>query len=1037
MGRKTILCSLLILTIMATKSNSNIPDWENPYVIGINKEKPHATVTPYPDGESAIAGGDTPFAMSLNGKWKFKWSKRPQDKPDDFYKPDYDVAGWDDIPVPSNWQLEGYGVPIYSNITYPHKRNAPKVTRTPSSKYTAYENRNPVGSYRRTFTVPGDWKNKRVHIVFDGVDSAFYLWINGEKVGYSQGSRLQAEFDITKYLKDGDNVVAAQVYRWCDGSYMEDQDFWRLSGIYRDVFLVARNDVHIRDFHLRTVLDKQYKDAELKLDVELANGGDVSEAASVDVQLLDGRGLEVFNDTVGSGDIGPGKKLTLNFSKKVADPLKWSAETPNLYRLLITLKAESGEIIEVIPWDVGFRSSEIVNGQILINGEHVYFKGVNRHEHDPDTGHYVTRESMIKDILLMKRNNINAVRTCHYPDVPEWYRLCDRYGLYVLDEANIESHGYGVHIPQRISWGKDYTEAHVDRFRGMVERDKNHACVFAFSLGNEAGVGRNLEAERRWIKSKYPWWIVFYEQGRGKHSDVLCPMYTRAPNLIKYYRKHGSGRPFVMVEYAHAMGNSLGNFKEYWDVFESHRNMQGGFIWDWVDQGIRVKAGDKEYFAYGGDFGDVPNSNTFCLNGIVMADRRPNPSLHEVKKVYQHIKFEKADPKRGIFKIRNAYSFIDLSIFRVKWELAENGEVVREGEIGRLNTAPGLSAELEVPVDTGTLKSDCEYHIKIIFELTEDRPWAKAGHVVAWEQFQIPGHTAQTGVTSGDRPNPLELIDDPESYTVKGESFSARISKTSGALESYVHGGKELIVSPLVPNFWRPPTNNDRVSILWRPANRWKKAGPGRKVSDTKASKRDDGSIKIVTRASLKKGGANLTIIYTIHGDGEVAVEYEFYPGLSVGDIPRIGMQMAIPGEYSSMKYFGRGPHENYWDRKTGAAVGLYSTTVEDSNHPYTMPQENGNRTDVRWVAFTNERGEGLMAKGAPLLSVSAWPYSMEQIAEARHTHELEPAGYITVNIDYRQMGVYGSVPVMDWPMKKYRLRTERYNYKFSIKPID
>ncbi|HKG13760.1 MAG TPA: glycoside hydrolase family 2 TIM barrel-domain containing protein, partial [Pyrinomonadaceae bacterium] len=721
------------LSSQSGRQNDTPPDWENPRVFAINKEPAHATLTPYADERAALDADSKPsvFVRPLDGAWKFHWSRRPEERPADFYKPDFDANAWREIRVPSNWEMEGYGTPIYSNITYPFKRDAPRVTEEPPREWTAYKERNPVGSYRRTFEVPAEWAGRQIFLTFGGVSSAFYVWVNGERVGYSEDSRLPSEFNVTSYIRPGANLVAVEVYRWSDGSYMEDQDFWRMSGIFRSVRLVSRAPLHVRDFYARTTLDAAYRDATLKLKVELKNSSERDAHATVEAKLLDAHGRAAFRALTKTADATRQSGAALEFEQKVSNPLKWSAEEPNLYTLLLTLKGAGGRVLEVIPWRVGFRASEIRDGQLLFNGKPIVIKGANRHEHDPDTGQVVTRERMVQDIKLMKQHNLNAVRTSHYPNVEEWYDLCDRLGLYVLDEANIESHGYGANDEQRISAGEDFREAHVSRVSGTIERDKNHPSVFIFSMGNEAGYGRNFVAARGWAKGHYPEFILSYESGDSRHADVFSPMYTKPQDLLPQWEKYGQGKPQFLVEYAHSMGNSDGNLPEYWAEIESHRQLHGGFIWDWVDQGIRRKDADgREFWAYGGDFGDVPNDDNFCTNGLVLPDRTPHPTILEVKKVYQYVKVEPVDLAAGRVRVRNKYLFRDLSFLGGTWRLEENGALLQSGALPPLKTAPGASEELTLAVRRPRLKHDAEYFLKVTFALAADEPWARKGHVV-------------------------------------------------------------------------------------------------------------------------------------------------------------------------------------------------------------------------------------------------------------------------------------------------------------------
>ena len=1032
-------CSVVVPVLPAQDSSPQIPDWENPRVFGINKELPHATLTPYPDERSAVAGDQktSPYVQSLNGNWKFHWVKQPSERPADFYKPDYDVSQWKEIRVPSNWEIEGYGTPIYSNITYPFKRDAPRVTSEPPPNYTAYEQRNPVGSYRRTFTIPADWQGRQVFLVFNGVNSAFYVWVNGTKVGYSQDSRLPAEFNITPYLKPGENVVAAEVYRWCDGSYLEDQDFWRLSGIFRNVEMVARTPVHIRDFYVQTPLDAAYRDATLKLNVKVTNATSDAAPVSIEAALLDARQAAVIKPISSAATVSRKGEVSIDLAQAVANPRKWSAEEPNLYRLILTLKDGAGKVLEAIPVDIGFRSSEIKDGRLLFNGRQLIIKGVNRHEFDPDLGQVVTTERMIQDIKLMKQNNINAVRTCHYPNVTEWYALCDLYGLYVLDEANIESHGYGANEAQRISTGEDYTDAIVDRVRRTIERDKNHPSIFIFSLGNEAGIGKNPAAARTWAKTNHPEFLISYEPGNSVHSDFLCPMYTPPNEMVRYWEKMGHGRPMFLVEYAHSMGNSDGNFQEYWDVIEANHQMHGGFIWDWVDQGIRKKgANGKESWAYGGDFGDQPNDGNFCTNGLVLPDRTPHPTLFEVKKVYQYIKTTPIDLAAGRLRIQNKYLFRDLSAIYAAWELEENGAVIEHGTLPTLTIAAGQSQEVTLPVKEPKFRPGAEYFLKVTFTLAADAPWAQKGHVLAWDQMAMPYKVPPPPARETAGLPLVKLVESSDAFTIAGPQFSARIGKQSGALESYQVKGKELIAAPLAPNFWRSPTDNDRGNEMPKRQGVWREAATRRTVTDSHGEQLTPQSVKVTIVASLPVGSSTVRNAYTIHGNGAIEVEEEITPGGSLPDLPRVGMQLRIPGEFRTVTWFGRGPQENYWDRNTAAAVGRYSQPVESLFFPYVEPQESGNRTDVRWITLTNRTGFGFKVIGMPLLSVSAWPFHMEELELRKHPSEIVASDDITVNLDYRQMGVGGDNSWGALQHPEYRLPAKPYRYSFRIEPV-
>ncbi|HKQ51044.1 MAG TPA: glycoside hydrolase family 2 TIM barrel-domain containing protein, partial [Pyrinomonadaceae bacterium] len=970
MRKLSFVLAIAFFLFSPSYAQQTLKEWEDPRVFAVNREPAHATLVPYPDEAAARRGAlafapnappaaGSPFVRSLNGTWKFHWVKEPSQRPVDFYKPEFDVSAWKEIRVPANWEFEGYGTPIFLNIIYPFKRDAPSVMNDPPRDWTTYEERNPVGSYRRNFTLPADWAGRETFLVLRGVNSACYVWVNGRKVGYSEDSRLPAEFNVTKFVRPGENTVAVEVYRFSDGSYLEDQDFWRLSGIFRDVELVSRAPLHVRDFYAQTHLDAEYRDARLALNVKVRNSGASEERVSLEAKLLDARGAAAVAPLVAQGLASAGGELSLDLSSEVRNPQKWSAEEPNLYTLLLTLKDSRGRVLEVIPWRLGFKTSEIKNGQILVNGRPVRLKGVNRHEHDPDLGQVVTRQRMVEDIQLMKRHNINAVRTSHYPNHETWYALCDEYGLYVQDEANIESHGYGANERQRISDSEDYTDAHVARVSRMFERDKNHASIFLFSLGNEAGWGRNFEAARDWVKTNHPEVVLVYEAGASVHSDAFNPMYTKPQEIVSYWQQKGAGKPFYLVEYAHALGNSVGNLQEYWDVLESRPNFHGGFIWDWVDQTFRKRLADgRVMWAYGGDYNDRPNDGNGG-DGLVFADRRVQPELLEVKKVYQSIKVEPVDLERGRVRVRNKYLFSDLSFVDGAWELAENGRVIERGRLPRLRTEAGQAEEVALKLRRPMLKERAEYFLKVTFALAADTSWAKKGHVVAWDQFEMPySVNASPGVTLV--PPELAVSETGDAVTLKGARFLAGIRKASGALEAYEVDGRPLIAGPLVPNFWRAPLDNDRGNQMAKRLGVWRTAAQERKVTSFKVERLGPGLVRVTTEATMPTVGSLTRTTFTVRGDGTIEVESALTPHGVVPELPRVGMQMQIPGEFRNVEWYGRGPQETYWDRRTGAAFGIYKSSVDDLWTPYAEPQETGNRTDVRWVTFTDKTGAGL-----------------------------------------------------------------------------
>jgi len=1024
----------------ATKADLTKPDWENPEVVGINKEPGHCTLIPYLDIGTALKADRkaSRFYKSLNGNWKFHWVSKPADRPRDFYKPSYDVNTWDQISVPSNWQMHGYGIPIYLNVPYPFPPNPPYIPH----------DYNPVGSYRRQFTISDEWENRQIFLHFDGVKSAFYLWVNGRKVGYSQDSMTPAEFNITQYLKSGENTLAVEVYRWSDGSYLEDQDMWRLSGIYRNVYLFATPQVHVSDFFVRTDLDDSYTNATLMIRPKIANYTDQNlKGWTVEAQLYDPETEPVLpkplTRSVSSiiGERYPQRdnvKFAL-LEAKVRSPHKWSAETPHLYTLVLTLKDASGQVVEIESCRVGFRKIEIKDGQLFINGKSIKLFGVNRHEHDPDHGRAIPISRMIQDIKLLKRHNINAVRTSHYPDDPAWYDLCDEYGIYLIDEANLESHGLKGYLSNVASWHN----AFIERAIRMVERDKNHPSVIFWSLGNETGCGPNHAAMAAWIKDYDPTRPIHYEGAAGDpvdypYVDMISRMYARIPEIIRLATDPIDDRPMVLCEYAHAMGNSVGNLKEYWGAIRSHKRLIGGFIWDWADQGLRKKSPDgKEFWAYGGDFGDKPNDGNFCCNGLVQPDRKPNPSLYEVKKIYQRIHVSPVDILAGKFRVHNEYDFRNLDFTDISWELSADGRVIQKGTLPKLSLAPGAERDLQIPFEKPNLQPGAEYWIKIIFALAGDTTWAERGHILAWDQFKIPFNVPPAPVVDPNMMPLLSLKQTSQNIIITGSNFEVMFGKKSGALESFVFNEKQLVASALVPNFWRVPIDNDNGNGMPKRLGAWRNAGPNRTVNTVKAKQLKPQIVRITSEAAIPVGtNSTYKIVYIVYGSGDIIVDSTLTPsGNNLPDLPRFGMQMAVPGQFSKLTWLGRGPHETYWDRKTGAAVGLYSGHVNEHIHNYIRPQENGNKSDVRWMALTDSEGVGLVAVGVPTIYISAWPFTMKDLEKAKHIHELPRRDTITVNLDYKQMGVGGDDSWGALTHPEYTLPAKSYNYRLRLMP--
>ena len=1014
-------------------------DWENQHVFQINREEPRAWFIPFANQDEVDRDNiwSSSLIQSLNGVWQFHLAQNPSERPFYFYKNDFDTRDWNKIKVPANWEREGFEYPIYTNVKYPHEKTPPTIQK----------HYNPVGSYKRTFTIPSDWNEKDIFLHFGAVGSATNVWINEQKVGYFEDSKTPSEFNITKFLKTGDNTLAVEVFKWSDASYLEDQDFWRLAGITRDVFLMARNKQHIRDFRVDASLADDYTTGTFKFEAEVVNSNSQKDyILSADLNH-NGVTIHSFSSEIENGKV--------SFNVEIPNVLAWSAEIPNLYDLQLTLKDEKGNTVEVLRQDVGFRKIEITNGTLLVNGKYIYLKGVNLHEHHDVTGHVMDEETMLKDILLMKSNNINAVRTSHYPQPERWYDLCNQYGLYLVDEANIESHGmhYGK---ESLAKDSSWMAAHMFRTENMYHRDKNQPSVIIWSLGNEAGNGVNFEATYDYLKEIDSSRPVQYERaGQGRNTDVYCPMYAGLGHMEKY-AKNNPMKPLIQCEYAHAMGNSVGNFKDYWDLIESYKSLQGGFIWDWVDQGLLTKnEKGEEFWAYGGDFGpkDVPSDGNFCNNGIVDPDRGIKPTLFEVKKVYQCLKFYPLNLKKGTISIQNKYTFLNTDLFNFTWEIKGNGKTVKTGKIVNLNLKPNQKSNFKF--DTNFKKEPgVEYFISIRALLKNKDGLVAAETELASEQFKLPFFIPVANLSQK-----LPVLSHETSDTnlnVKGESFSLSFDLKNGVMSTYKSEEKELLKAGLIPNFWRAPIDNDFGNDLPNRAIIWKEAGKNRIVRDTKVISVDKSQLKVIFSFDLvdldKNKIGNYISTYLVKGNGEVDVDNSFTMAKGkLAEIPRMGMNMEMPREFDQMSWYGRGPHESYCDRKTSAFVDLYSGAVADQYFAYLRPQENGNKTDVRWMRITNKEGFGFEFKGKQLLEVSAHHNKIEDFISPertdgrqvdgkpvlnRHTVDVKPQDLTSVNIDFKQMGVGGDNSWGARTHDEYRLREKTYSYGFTIKVI-
>lgn len=1042
--------ALVALLVSSLGSFSQAPDWENQSILGRNKLPGRATFVAFRNYENALNNRfeKSQNYQSLNGKWDFNWVKEPNERPVDFYKDSYSTSSWDKIKVPANWQMEGYGVPIYTNVRYPFKKDPPRVTSTDDPKYTSYKHRNPVGSYKRTFTLPKNWDGREVFLHFDGVKSAMYVWVNGKKVGYSQGSMTPAEFNITSFLKKGSNSLAVEVYRWSDGSYLEDQDMWRLSGIYRDVYLFATPKYRIKDFKVNTKLDKDFKNATLEVITKLENHDNKpKEDYTVEISLLDAQGKFVEREVLhkrGRAYIHPKGEPIFTLSSFIDSPKLWSAEEPNLYKLVLTLRNAKGGVEEIITSDIGFRDVRIDDGQLKVNGKPIYVKGVNRHEHDPDFGRAVPRERMVQDIELMKKHNVNTVRTSHYPNHPYFYELCDKYGIYVIDEANIESHDQQYDPKETFANNPDWVAAHVDRVVSVVQRDKNHPSVILWSMGNEAGTGVAMDQARYEALKLDQTRPIHYERSyTATSTDIIAMMYSRIHELVNYAEgRQGSfgnrplgdyanevnrRRPFIMCEYAHAMGNSLGNLQEYWDVMEKYKHLQGGSIWDWVDQGLRAKDEDgNEYYKYGGDFGDYPNDKDFCANGLVSPDRVPNPHFYEMSKVYQNIDILDKGIDKGHIAIVNKNIFISTAEYDFVWELTEDGKKIQGGTLKFAPLAAGRERSNNIPLKKFNKKAGSVYYIKVSAQLNQDKLWAKKGHVMAWDQFKLK-HDNEDFVLS-DKGTAKVTVKDGGA-TLKAGDITYKINKL-GSIISMQKSGDELLDSPSMPNFWRVPTSNDKGNGRPKRDKFWKE------VQWELESFQDNSADGELTYQLKAKSNAKVQyrITYTLLNSGllEVATAIDAADA-GVSELPRFGVQLKLKNGLDKVQWFGRGEHETYWDRKTGGAFGTYSRALAKMNYPYLMPQENGNRSDNRWMSLTNEDGNGIKVYANQGFDFSAWPYTMENLEAAQHINEVKPADYTSLNIDYKQMGVGGDDSWGAWTHAEYRLHERKYAHKFVI----
>jgi len=1078
-------------------------DWTDPTTVGRGREPPHSYVVPHADAETAVTGDReaSPWFRLLDGEWRFDYAETPADAPGDFADPEFDDSEWDTIPVPAHWQTEGYGHPHYTNTDYPFPVDPPAVPTE-----------NPTGSYRRNVHVPESWENRRIVLRFEGVDSAYRVWVNGEDVGFSRGSRLPAEFDVTDHLSPGENTVAVRVRKWSAGSYLEDQDTWWLSGIFRDVSLYATPETHVADLDVRTDLSDDYGRGTLSTTVDLRNDGDATAARTVDATLRgpDGDPVARLDE---AATVDPGETTELTLSTVVEDPDLWTAETPQLYSLVVELRDgdDNGEGAVVVRETVGFREVDIVDGQLRVNGEAVTFRGVNRHDFDPDRGRAVSLSTMREDVELMKRHNVNAVRTAHYPNDPRFYDLCDRYGLYVLDETDLECHGFVDHdegfvLSDDPEWEREY----VDRMERMVERDKNHPAIVLWSLGNESGFGDNHRAMAERCREIDPTRPVHYEPDHGlKVSDVVGPMYPPVDDLAGMLADHPDA-PLILCEYVHAMGNGPGGLAEYWAVFRDHDRAQGGFVWEWIDQGLRRETDDgSEWFAYGGDFGESPHDGNFICDGLVFPDRAPSPGLVEVAAHYAPVSFEGADTATGDVAVENRRDFCGLGDLRADWTLLADGDPVDSGSLDLPDIPPGERATVSVPVDAALLDAGAEYHLTLRASLAGETSWAPAGHEVAVDQVAVPGGNgsatdvpdqsntdvpdqsntgvpdqSNTDVASGSTVPPsvkgsvsaersLSVTESDTEVVVSDPEFELAFDAVRGRVGSFTHRGRDLITEGPVVDLWRAPTDNDRglpaSSTLYQDAvalceagdlsldnhwfvafaDLWREDGLDRLSwrTDDVAVRQVDGSVPAADEVVVDVAGRlappafdhgfAVEQSYAVRSGGAVDVRTRLEPEGSFASptLPRVGLTLGLPDEFDRVSWYGRGPGKCYVDSKQATPVGRYERDVAELHTPYVRPQSNGNRTDVRWVAFSDDGDAGLLATGDGLTDVRAHRYDEATLQSATHDHELPRDDRVTVALDHAHCGL-GSGSCGPPTLEGYRVPPAEYEFEIGLRPF-
>ena len=1039
-------------------ATATLPDWENPCLTQRIRLPARSYFIPHADADSARLAGRAASArlLLLNGAWSFHLAPTPAETPAGFQSPSFDAAGWESIPVPMSWQMRGYDKPHYTNVVYPFPVDPPRVPTE-----------NPTGCYRREFSLPETWAGMSIALRFEGVDSFFEAWVNGKRAGSSKGSRLPAEFDITALVKPGVNTIAVRVMKWSDGSYLEDQDMWWLSGIFRDVYLLARPRARIADFAVRTDLDSEYRDAVVYLDARLANAGKTASAVALEAVLFDPAGAMVRTVSSGVRRLAAGQETAFTLNWKVPAARAWTAETPSLYRLLITLLDDKGRVLEAISQAIGIRKVEIRGPLFLVNGRPIKIKGVNRHEHHPDLGRAVPLEAMVRDILLMKRHNINAVRTSHYPDDPRFYDLCDQYGIYVIDECDLETHGFGYDIDLQPTRQPVWEKAFVDRMERMVMRDRNHACVIMWSLGNESGyAGANHKAMAARARQLDPSRPIHYEGDvEGVVADVFSCMYPEVNDIRrigegargepigwnKWTAEKWGGRPAFMCEYAHAMGNGPGNLKDYWDAIYAHPRLVGGCVWKWMDLGIRAKTADgREYFADGGEFGEYPCDGIYIMDGICFSDGTPTPGLLEYKAVLCPIAVEPVNPAAGKVRLINRLDFLNANIFRMSWTLAADGDILESGAADIPGIAPRKAREITIPYSVpARLKPGALCRVTMRFTLAEDTPWAPAGFEVGAVQYDVPFRAPPAILRPASSMPQLRRAEDDLSLAAEGPGFRLVFDKVRARISSWQYQGVELVQAGPRLDFWRAPTDKDfRVKQSWlqHHLNRLQHRTDRVTViaGDRNRSLTIEADVRIAPPVFRHAFLCHYT--YRLFGSGDLLLSVNGKPFVNPLDtqakpeqwpdkLPRIGLCLALRPGFERVAWYGRGPGESYADSQEAALFGVWGASVDELMTSYMKPQENGNRKDTHWVALTDQRGLGLLAMGWPLINFSAHHYTADDLFQARRAFNLVRREEIILHLDLRQRGL-GGASCGPEPLPEHEVRPDEFAFSIRLRPF-